>query len=67
VRSQGADGEPADLSILEARIDEMALLAFDVFMRCREQLYEIKVNEARRSVSVLDRVQERKRGDRSAR
>lgn len=62
VRSQGQErGEVDDLAVLDARIDELALLAFDLFMRCREQLYEVKANEARRRVSVLERVRERSR------
>jgi len=44
-----------DLTPLEARIDEMALLAFDVFMQCRQQICEIRVNEAKRRVSLLER------------
>ncbi len=44
-----------DLITLEARIDEMALLAFDVFMQCRQQICEIRVNEAKRRVSLLER------------
>ncbi len=55
--TQGVPGEGANprdaLAILESRIDELALLAFDLFMRCRERIYEIKANEARRRVSVL--------------
>jgi hypothetical protein len=46
---------------LEDRIDEMALLAFDVFMRCREQLYEVRANEARRRLSILERAHEKRR------
>jgi len=34
-----------DLSRLESRIDEMALLSFDIFMKCREKIYELKTNE----------------------
>ena len=49
------DGE--GLAVLEARIDEMALLAFDLFMRCRERLYEIRVNEARRRMVLPERMQ----------
>ena len=41
------------LAALEARIDQMVLLAFDRFMRCRETIYEIKANEARRRIGVL--------------
>lgn len=50
----GEGANPRDaLAILESRIDELALLAFDLFMRCRERIYEIKANEARRRVEVL--------------
>jgi hypothetical protein len=51
---QGPNGE--GLAVVEARIDEMALLAFDLFMKCREQIYEIKTNEAKRRLFVLDRM-----------
>lgn len=30
---------------IEQRIDQMALLAFDVYMQCREKIYELKANE----------------------
>ena len=52
-----ADGDPPGegLTALEDRIDEMALLAFDLFMRCRERLYEVRTNEARRQLSFLQR------------
>ena len=52
---------PDALTDLEDRIDEMALLAFDVFMRCREQLYEVRANEARRRLTILERMHERRR------
>ena len=42
-----------DLSVMESRIDDLALLAFDIYMNCREKLYEIKANEARNQVSRL--------------
>ena len=38
---------------MESRIDDLALLAFDVYMNCREKLYEIKANEAKNQVSRL--------------
>ncbi|HWT80113.1 MAG TPA: RsbRD N-terminal domain-containing protein [Candidatus Acidoferrum sp.] len=44
------------LAALDGRIDEMALLAFDLFMKCRERMYEIKANEARRRIYVLERM-----------
>ena len=45
-----------DLEFLEDRIDEMALLAFDLFMRCRERIYDVRVNEAKRRLYLLERM-----------
>ena len=42
-----------DLSAMESRIDDLALLAFDIYMNCREKLYEIQANEVRNQVSRL--------------
>jgi hypothetical protein len=36
-----------ELLIFELKIDELALIAFDIYMKCREQVYEIKANEER--------------------
>lgn len=38
---------------LEQKIDEMGLLALDIYMKCREEIYELRVNEVKRSVSRL--------------
>lgn len=46
------DSDAAGLKFLEDRIDEMALLAFDLFMKCREKIHEIQAGEARRRVFV---------------
>ena len=32
---------------MQSRIDELALMAFDQYMSCREQLFELRVNELR--------------------
>ncbi|GEA16048.1 hypothetical protein E308F_22920 [Moorella sp. E308F] len=41
---------------LEARLEELALLAFDIYMQCREQLWEIKVEEIKnRTTRLLQR------------
>lgn len=51
---KGAD--PEELALIESRIDELTLLSFDVYMQCREKIYEIKVNEVKRLYcSPLDR------------
>jgi hypothetical protein len=41
---------------LEGRIDEMALSAFDLFLRCRERIYEIQADEAKRRVAMLEKM-----------
>lgn len=38
---------PKDIEILEARIDMIALTAFDLYVKCREKIYELKANELR--------------------
>jgi hypothetical protein len=37
-----------ELTRLETQIDKLALLSFDIYMKCRERIYEIKADEARR-------------------
>jgi hypothetical protein len=45
----------ADRELLDGRIDELALLAFDLYVKYRERTYQAKANEARRRVYVLER------------
>lgn len=42
-----------ELTLFEARIDDLALLAFDIYMKYREKLYELRANEAKNQVSRL--------------
>jgi hypothetical protein len=44
-----------ELAEFETRIDQLALFAFDIYVKCRERLYEIRVDEVKRSVSGLMR------------
>jgi hypothetical protein len=37
-----------ELALLESRIDEMILLSFDIYVKCRERIYEIKADEVKR-------------------
>jgi hypothetical protein len=39
---------PDELASLESSIDKVALLAFDIYMKCRERIYEIKADEVKR-------------------
>jgi len=60
----GGAGDPRFLSELaefEERIDRIALAAFDIYTQCREQVFELRMNEVKRTVSwVVDKM--RKRG-----
>ena len=56
------DMAPADpvgqkaMADLDRRIDNLGLLAFDVYMQCREKIYDLKANEMRaRTLSAFDR------------
>ena len=51
---RGHDVGPG-LDLLYSRIDEMALQAFDLYVKYREKTYQVKANEARRQVYVLER------------
>lgn len=46
--SGSGSGAGVDLEDLDRRIDEMALAAFDIYMACREKIYELKANESRK-------------------
>ncbi len=53
IRENGISNE---LLELESRIDGLALLSFDVYMKRREKLYELRVNEVKQRVSGLLRM-----------
>ncbi|RLC26326.1 MAG: hypothetical protein DRH21_02435 [Deltaproteobacteria bacterium] len=45
-----------ELFYFESKIDELTLIAFDVYLKCREKVYEIKANEERnRSFRAFER------------
>ncbi len=45
-----------DLLELESRIDGLVLLAFNIYMKCREKIYDLKANELKnRSIRLLKR------------
>jgi len=51
---KGAVGR--ELLDLESRIDELGLLSFNIFMKCREKIYDLKANELKnRTVRLLKR------------
>ena len=42
-----------DVQRFESKLDEVALLAFDIYVKCKEKLYEIRAREAKSEVSRL--------------
>lgn len=42
-----------ELLNFESKLDDLALLAFDVYMQCREQLYEIRIKDIKNRISGL--------------
>jgi hypothetical protein len=42
-----------ELTLFESQIDSLALLSFDVYMKCRERIYEIKADETIRTTYRL--------------
>ncbi len=48
--SNGLSGE---LQAFENRIDDIALLAFDIYSQCRQKIYEIRVNEVKNQLGSL--------------
>lgn len=50
IRDELAEGKEYIPGILELdkRIDEIALLAFDIYSRCRARIYELQINEIKR-------------------
>ena len=54
--SQDSTALKDEISVLEERIENAALLAFDIYNQCCRKLYELQVNETKRQVArVLKR------------
>ncbi|MDL1970286.1 MAG: RsbRD N-terminal domain-containing protein [Candidatus Desulfofervidaceae bacterium] len=49
----GKNGLANELLDFESKIDRLSLLAFDVYVRCREQLYEIRIKDIKNRISGL--------------
>ncbi len=43
----------AELAELEARLHDLGLLAFDLYVASRERFFEVRVNELKRSINTL--------------
>ena len=52
-REKSREEAVSDLGQLDARIDRIALMAFDFYMNCRERLHQIRINEILSGRSAL--------------
>ncbi|MGA2264523.1 MAG: RsbRD N-terminal domain-containing protein [Acidobacteriota bacterium] len=50
------DSDGSAFAAFETRVDKMALHAFDLYVRCREQISEIKADEIRRRFYVRETI-----------
>ncbi|MBA2849127.1 hypothetical protein G4V39_00005 [Thermosulfuriphilus ammonigenes] len=53
IRKELRGSDPDELMEFFFRIDELILKAFDVYVSCREKLYELKVDEWKRKAYLL--------------
>lgn len=49
-----------ELTRLEGRIDELALLAFSIYSRCREELFHLRLQDMRRRSDVFVRLAQKR-------
>jgi len=57
LRSQlGKEVMCKDLDVIEQRIDNISLLAFDMYTKCREAIYQLRIDELKTRCSILERV-----------
>jgi hypothetical protein len=56
VLGRGPELAPECLGVLDRRIDELVLMAFDLFEKCREEIRAISTRAARRRAYVVERI-----------
>jgi hypothetical protein len=63
LRKTGLESADGSMDELDRRIERLGLYAFDVYMRCREDMWRIRAQEIRnQSVGIMERVAEWKEG-----
>ena len=67
LEGEGADAREAsaEWAAFDAKVDQLALTAFGVYTKCREEIFEIRIREMRKQAfpHVLERMEEKKRKD----
>ena len=60
---QGETEISAEFLMFEKGVDEVMLVAFDIYVECREQVFEIRSKELKRRVSwIVDKLNKRESG-----
>jgi hypothetical protein len=42
-----------ELAIFDSAVDDLALFAFDIYMKCREKIYDLKAQEVKNATFRL--------------
>ncbi|WP_035268376.1 RsbRD N-terminal domain-containing protein [Desulfitibacter alkalitolerans] len=52
------DGEVLykELAVIEQRIDNIALVAFEIYLQCKETIYQLRIDEVKRKCAILERI-----------
>ena len=53
IKEELGNGHSDEMQLLDNRIDDVTLLAFDVYSACRQKISEIRVNEVKNQVGKL--------------
>ena len=53
IREELGNGHSSDLLSLDRQVDEVLLIAFDVYSKCRQEIYEIRVRDVKNQVGKL--------------
>lgn len=53
IREEIETGHSPEMDVLEGKVDDALLLAFDVYSKCRRQIYDIRVREVKNQVGKL--------------
>jgi len=53
IREELGNGHSSDMHKLESKVDRVLLLAFDVYSKCRQEIYETRVREVKNQVGKL--------------
>jgi len=53
IREEVGSGHSPDMDALDRQIDGVLLMAFDVYSKCRQQIYEIRVHDVKNQVGKL--------------